>query len=355
MQFPTNLLPFPQVTLPTLGGEEGTPRQLQVLDQGQPVAGALVALYTIDEEKNVTIAMDQGLTNNAGQIQVYGAKIGDTIRAATLDAALSGSVVIENNNANFDLPLGQTSQQGLALQTGPATPYLNLIPGADGRTLSLRVVDALPGNVPLNGLIIPGEGAGNPQLTALAYSASEDSYNSNQLRFSNVGLGTGQVQVSGLAGGQVIVLSSDYNLQALGQTIDSTLYSEDGNFELHIPEGAVPADEGQFATVLPTGHVPVPLPDGQQAVGSAYEVRLSGSLTHLDKAGLVRLHYHPEVMGQFTDMGLFYWDPNQTVWEQLPEATFNEVDQAWSAPASRLGIYALIGRPYQYYLPLIMK
>ena len=360
-QFPTDLLPFPQVSLPTLGEGGGAPRQLRVLDQGQPMAGALVALYTIDEEKNLIIAMDQGLTNAVGQIQLFGAKVGDTIRAATFDAALSGSAVIENSDASLDLHLGQTSQRGLALQAGPATPYLNLVPGTDGRTLTLRVVDALPGNVPLNGLIIPGEGGGNPQFTPLTYSNSNDSYNGSQLRFSNVGLGTGQVQVNGLAGGQVIALNSDYNLQALGQNNESSLYSEDGNFELHLPEGAVPADEGQFATVLPTGHVPVPLPTGKQAVGSAYEVRFSGSLTHLDKAGLVRLHYHPEVMGQFTDMGLFYWNAAQKMWEPLPEATFNEVDQAWSAPDRRLGIYALMGvivpneQPYQYYFPLISK
>ena len=355
-QFPNNLLPFPQASLPTLGGEGGTSRQIQVLDQGQPAANVLVALYTRDEAKNVMIAMDQGFTDAAGQIQVFGGKVGDTVRAATIDAALSGSVVIDGDSDTLDLHLQRTSRRGLALQAGPATPYLNLIPGTDGRGISLRVVDALPGSLPLNGMFIPGEGGGLPQFAPMAYSPDENSYNSNQVRFSDVGLGTGRIQVNGLAGGQVVVLNSDYNLQQLGNNSDFTLYSEDGNFALHIPEGSVPADQGQFATILPTGHVPVPLPPGKQPVGSAYEVRLSGSIIQLDKDGLVRLHYRPQLMGSFTDITIHGWDPASKTWQSL-DSTFNSVDSTYAVATARLGVYAHQGVPGQtkQYLPMIVK
>jgi hypothetical protein len=154
-----------------------------------------------------------------------------------------------------------------------------------------------------------------------------------------------------------VSINSNYNLQQVPKALTTTLYSEDGNFELHIPPNGVQA-ANTFATVLPTGYVPEPLPTGKQVIGSAYQVRLSGALTELKKEGLVRLHYHPAVMGVYTDTAIYYWDANQKVWqEQGGEA--GEVDNALVVPASRLGIYALVGTAVggnnRIYLPIISK
>ncbi len=350
-QFPTALLPFPEVITHNLGLAGGPSHQVTVQDpQGQPVHNALVALYTTTD--NVTIAIDQGLTDRQGQIEVYGATEGDTIRAATFDGALAGNVAVSDEN-NYRLTLGPTGANSLAAQTGLTTPYLNLFPGTDGHTLTLEL-HGLPTGGNLLGLVIPDEG-GTAQQAPLAYSSGLEAY-TGQVNFAGIGLGSGAVQVVGLVGSQVVSLNSDYNLQQVKVITANHLYSEDGNFELHIPPAGIPADG--YATVLPTGYVPGPLPAGKQVVGSAYEVRLSGAVTELDKEGLVRLHYHPGVMGVYTDTAIYYWDASNKAWQPQGGEPGN-VDNAFAVPARRLGIYALMAWPViganEVYLPVIVK
>ncbi len=354
--FPTQLLPLPTVVTSN-SGKAGPSRQLTVLNpHSQPAHHAVVALYTIRD--NDTIAIDQGLTDSQGQIAVYGAVEGDTIRAATFDGALTGGLAV-GSETSYQLKLTPSGappapQWGEApMQADGSPPYLNLIPGTEGDTLTLRVQGTPANSPPLDAVVIPGEGGGSPQHTSLVPSPSEGGH-VGTVSLSGVGLGTGQVRVSGDA--LPSALNSDYNLQQVRAITTNHLYSEDGNFELHIPPEGVPADG--YTTVLPTGYVPGPLPAGKQVIGSAYEVRLSGALAELDKAGLVRLHYHPAVMGVYTDTAIYYWDAYNTVWlRQGGESS--QVDNARSVPASRLGIYALMGVPVagadQVYLPIVVK
>jgi hypothetical protein len=354
--FPTNLLPFPTIT-PHNGGNAGGPsRQVRVLNpEGQSVQNALVALQTTNAQ-GINIAIDQGLTNPSGQIDVYGAKTGDTIRAATFDGSLAKSVSV-NDQVNYTIILAPTSVSGSLNQANAATPYLNLIPSNKGDSLTVEV-HGVAGDGNLAGRVIPGEGAGSPQPAPLAYSAEADAF-TGQVGFAGVGLGSGAVEINGVTGGQIIEINSNYNLQAVEAITRNVLYSEDGNFELHIPSEGIPTDE--HSTVLPTGYVPGPLPAGKQVIGSAYEVRLSGALTELEKDGLVRLHYHPEVMGIYTDTAIYYWEASEKKW-QLLGGESSEVDNAWAVATNRLGIYALMGVQTaggigedRVYLPLILK
>ncbi len=113
-----------------------------------------------------------------------------------------------------------------------------------------------------------------------------------------------------------------------------------------------------YATILPTGYVPGPLPAGKQVIGSSYEVRLSGGYTQLDKVGLVRLHYHPGVMGIYTNTAVYHWEPNSEVWQEVGGEP-SEINNALSAPVDKLGIYALMGIFSDViddiYLPIILK
>jgi len=152
---------------------------------------------------------------------------------------------------------------------------------------------------------------------------------------------------------------SDYNLQRVIASEANDLYSEDGNFELHLPPDSVSVDG--YATVLPTGYVPGPLPSGKQVIGSAYEVRLSGAVAELVKDSLVRLHYHPEVMGIYTDTLICYLDTGAQGWQSMGGEP-NEVDYGLAITTNRLGIYALMGQAVitgppieRVYLPLIVR
>ena len=347
-QFPTNLLPFPHIDLPSLGNGGGVTRRVQVSANGQPAHNALVALYTQFEANGPSLAIDQGLTDAYGDIQVLGARPGDVIRVATFDGGQNGTQTV-NTQTSYDLALTPTANQAGAQSAGQP-PYLILIPTAAGDELFLEVHDVPSGTPDLQALVIPGQGAGLPQSPILANTGGQ--IYTNKVAFSGAGLGTGRIRIFGLPS----PIDSDYNLQTVSELTGTTLYSEDGNFELLIPPGGTWVANAH-STVIPTGNVPGTLPPGKTVAGSAYQVRISGAQTTLKKRGLVRLHYHPEVMGQFNDMSIFYWNTNQNAWEPLPEATFNVVDQAWSAPTSRLGIYALMGTslPNSIYFPLIYK
>ncbi len=357
-KFPTHLLPFPTITISNTGQTDGEALQLTIMDKtGQPIHNALVALYTPTDQG--TIAIDQGLSDAQGKIQIYGALEGNTIQAATFDGALSGSVSVIKDQTTYQLNLLPATLKRQALPPSSRTPYLNLIPSSDGDTLALEL-HGLNEDGNLNASVVPGEGAGIAQSTPLAYSPTASAH-TGQVNFAGVGLGTGRVQVNGISSGRLIQINSDYNLQQAHNDQPTSLYSEDGNFEFHLSVDSLKSDQA-YATVLPTGYVPDPLPNGLSVIGSAYEVRLSGAVTELEKEGVVRLHYHPEVMGTYTQTTIFRWHPNPDgtgEWLDLGGEP-SDTDNAWSITAQQLGIYALMGVEVaplttKIYLPLILK
>ncbi|MCB0210064.1 MAG: VCBS repeat-containing protein [Anaerolineae bacterium] len=358
-RFPSELLPFPEVFDLTTNNSQGLARELTVLEPGfsdEPVHNALVALYTTPQ--SYTIAIDQGLTDEAGKITVYGAADGDGIRVATFDGAMAGALTVDARTS-YTLRLSSLEITSLAARAANEVPYLSMTPQSDGTSLYLEVAGLNQASLPLNASVVPAKGGGPPQSTVLAYSSAEDAY-VGTTSLEGVGLGTGRAQVTGnglTQGG----LTTDYNLQYVEVLTDSTLYSEDGNFALELAPHSLPDDADQYATVLPTGYVPGPLPAGKAVIGSAYEVRLSGAVNVFEKEGEVRLHYHPEVMGEFEDIAIYIWDPVQEQW-QLLGGEVNEVDNAWSVVVERPGIYALMGvgsgqalGAGEVYLPLIIK
>jgi hypothetical protein len=180
---------------------------------------------------------------------------------------LAGAVVV-SNETSYRLTLSPIQSAALAARAVQEVPYLGMIPQGDGTSLYLQVAGLNQGNLPLDAFVTPAEGGGTPQSTVLAYSPAEDAY-VGTVALSGVGLGMGRVRVigSGLPPGG---FNSDYNLQQVQQVLTTTLYSEDGNFELHLPPHSIEATHA-FATVLPTGYVPGPLPAGKQVIGSAYD------------------------------------------------------------------------------------
>jgi len=351
--FPSELLPFPVVEVHD-EGPGGPPCRLRVLgSDSSPFPNALVALYTTPY--TYTVAIDQGLTDQLGRLTIYGALEGDTIQAASFDGAYAGAVTVDGRTA-YTLTLSPTSAGRLAARAGGSSPYLNLIPGSEGDTLMLEVHGAPAGALPLNAVVIPGEGGGVLQRTPLAFSAAEDAY-IGQVSFAGVGLGSGEVQVDGTAGGaggQWVSINSDYNLIRVLDGEANDLASEDGNLQLHIDAGSLPHHADAYAVVLPTGYVPGPLPGGKRVLGSAYEVRFSGAGTGLTKPGLLTVHYHPEVMGAASDLAIYWWDAAEEEWEWMGGEQ-SDLDNSVAAAVEQFGIYALMGKPFKVYLPIVLR
>ena len=169
-----------------------------------------------------------------------------------------------------------------------------------------------------------------------------------------VGLGSGEVQVFGMAGGQSVSINSDYNLMRVldGQVND--LAPEGGNFQLHIDKGSL-RSAAAYAVVLPTGYVPGPLPAGMRVLGSAYEVRFSGAATGLTKPGMLAMYHHPEVIGIASDLAIYRWDAAAGEWEWVGGERIG-LDNSVAAAVEQFGIYALTGgESFQIYLPVILQ
>jgi hypothetical protein len=94
-----------------------------------------------------------------------------------------------------DEGLGGVPRELTVLGPEGATPYLVVVPGSERDTLLLEVHGAPEGSLPLNAVVIPGEGVYVGQVS-----------------LAGVGLGTGQVRVSGTAGGQWVSISSSSQL-----------------------------------------------------------------------------------------------------------------------------------------------
>lgn len=316
-----------------------------------PFPNALVALYTTPY--SYTVAIDQGLTDQQGHITVYGAEEGDTIQAASFDGAYAGAVTVDAATA-YTLTLSPTSvASGLDAQASNSSPFLNLIPGTDGDSLLLEVHGAPAGSLPLNAVVIPAEGGGSPQSASLAYSPGGDAY-TGQVSLAGVGLGSGQVRVSGVAGGQWISINSDYNLLHVPDGQASHLASEDGNFQLHVDAESLPHHADAYAVVLPTGYVPRPFPAGVQVMGSAYEVRFSGAATGLTKPGMLAMYYHPGLMEYACGLAIYWWDACTEQWQRVGGEQI-EIDNSVVAPVQQFGIYALMSGPCEVYLPLVLR
>jgi hypothetical protein len=250
--------------------------------------------------------------------------------------------------------LDAAAARALAARANGSTPYLNLIPGSEGDTLLLEVHGAMAGNLPLSAVVIPGQGGGSPQMTSLAFSPDEGAY-VGQVSLAGVGLGSGGMQVSGVAGGQWVSINSDYNLLPVLDGRPNELTSEDGNFQLYVDAGSLLNHADAYAVVLPTGYVPGPLPGGMQVLGSAYEVRFSGAATGLTKPGVLTMYYHPQVMGRVNAAAIHHWNAATEEWERIG-GQWIELDNSMAVTVEQFGVYALLGgEPLQVYLPIILR
>ncbi len=349
--FPRTLLPFPEIISHNSGNADRDPININIQsDQSAPIHNALVALYT-KNPAGVTVAIDQGVTDSQGRIKIFGARFGDFVQATTFDGALSGRIEIDDRT-DYQFPLFPSGvRKAIAIaSSGVDTSYLSLIPSSDGNTFTIELFG--PNGIGnLFGIVIPDKVGSTPRFTHLAYNADETTYEGH-VEFTGGEEGSGQVQINGVVDGQLILINSDYTLQQVQAITPNILYAQDGNFEFHIPAEGILAD--LYAATLPTGYVPGPLPKDLSVIGNAYSVRLSGALAELEKDGMVRLHYHPNVLGHYKNIAIYFWDANLG-WQNIGGEA-SEVDNAWSIATRRLGIYALLGEPaYTIYLPIIIK
>jgi hypothetical protein len=349
-QWPAALPSWPEVLVHPSGGALA-PRQLTVVGPQGATKGAVVALYKQDGR-----VIGQGFSDAQGQLTLYGGTTGDTVRAATLDGGLAGSVVV-GAAAALTLPL--TPVQGLTLQSanGAGIPHLRIIaePSPDPQQLALTVVLEQFGAAADPSVLVTVPDSAVGQTPLLHYRPSHGTWE-GQVQVSAGAHGTGRVQVAAASGAQLVRLQTTYRLQQVRNEVVQEVYADDGNLSLHLAAGSLPGKDA-YLVVMPPGALPGPAPAGRALVGNVYALSGSGALVQLERPGVLTLHYDGGLLGGTgapVGVALYRWEPGSASWQALA-SELDAAHQAVVAPVQALGTYALFAPPpsWRTFLPLV--
>jgi hypothetical protein len=314
--------------------------------------GAIVALY-----KEAGQVIGQGFTDSNGQLDIYGAITGDTLRAASFDGGLAGSVEV---GTEMSLNLTLSPVTGMAIQMAGGIPHIRMVaePSQDPSQIDLLVFlqDFGPGAAPQ--VIVTEPGSDVSHVLALSYSSDTGVYE-GKISFSATERGMGRVQVFGEIGGGLVHLQSTYRLQQVTHDRSHDVHSNDGILSLHLDPASLPGNKA-YLIIMPPGAVPGSLPDGLALIGNPYDVTASGALVTLEKPAVLKLHYDGALLASSLapdGLGIYRWDPNSATWQAVP-GSLDEGQKAVVAPVRILGTYALLApQPSStgIYLPIIIR
>lgn len=331
---PSNLLPFPQITVHEQG-DAAPLRQITVrATNGQAFAeGAQVAIDTYRNGR--TVVINQGQTNANGQITVYGAVAGDTLRATSLSGSYSAQTVI-GVATSYVITLGVAA--GRQDNSPAPNAYLSLIPSPEGDDLTV-VVGGVGSNSIVRAIISP-PGPVIPASIVLQSQGATGVY-SGTAHFRVASTGMGDVNLVGSTAGDNIRQDLNYHLGAVDSDTEQNLYSPDGAAWLHLEPGSF-TQSNVSMVLMPTGAIPQPLPTGMIAVGQAYALRASGGITGTEHPAVLRLFYDPTRLGNGmtpADLRIARW--NDVDWQVQPSQPDPD-HLAISAVVNDLGIYVLL-------------
>ncbi len=345
---PPSLPTWPQVSV-IADATHTQPRQLVVLGPDDaPYPFAIVALYKLDGR-----VIGQGLTDNTGQIQIFGAEQGDLVRASSIDGGLAGKVKVETPELPLTLHL---APPGMRWAQVHSSPFIQIIPrsGPDPDHIDLFVLlhhfDA--DITPIVAMTLPGE---RTEYTPVLHYTPATGIFEGHIAMSAERLGTGHIRVVGVADDVLVRQQTTFRLQSSQNNRYQEIFSDDGNLELFLDEGSLPGNR-TYLVVSTMGTLQGPPPAGYSVVGDIYNLTASGAASVLEKPGLIRLRYDNAMLPSALSprhLKIFHWNPVSRAWEPLTvSVTLDESRKMITAPVSVLGTYALM-RPsrFQVYLP----
>lgn len=348
---PPSLLPPANIHVVDVDG--ATPnRHLTVFGpDGLPYTrGAVVALDTSQAGRRVII--DQGITDQ-GQIDIYGAKLGDTLNVVSIDGGLSGHVSIASG-LTYSLMLRRVPEQQAA--TSLLNPHASLIP-FDDHDLLLTVAGA-GADAYMTALVSP---PGSPLgATVTLQSSGTTGVYTGTFTFPALSTGLGSVNLRGVGGqAQRISIDNNFSLVDVIQGREVDLFTPNGQAWLHLDSHSFAAMTATVA-LMPTGAVPEPLPTGQTAIGAAYSIRASGAVSNLVDPAVLRLFYEPGQLPAGVDparLRIGWW--NGETWQALSSESAAD-QRAVSAQIARLGIYTILApvppqSNQRIFLPFVLR
>jgi hypothetical protein len=367
---PAFLPTMPTITLaPADPSAPPAPQTVRVRNRAGEPLRARVTLYTNHDGK--TVAIDQGITDAAGHIVIYGGRAGDTLYAATLAGGLTGQQQL-SAAAVIDLLLQPRGAVAAAVDdqhSAISAPYLVLRaePSATSGAATLffslyNVTDAATLT-----LLMTTPDAARAETPALLYDTTTATY-AGEWQLATVVQGTGSLRLVGLDTDHLINLYHPFQLHALNRDQPRDLFAADGALSVHLAAASVAADNS-YLVIQSLSALPAPLPAGLSLVGLPYQLTSSAADLPLVRPAVLKFHLTNRLWrdeqgvaaDQLTaDSGLqLYWlNPATAAWQPL-STTIDVARQELTTLISAWGLYAVARQapaiPASVYLPLIVR
>jgi hypothetical protein len=357
-------LPFPEITTFNQG-QDPIVKTLQVCYQGQPYRDGIWATLYTDSQ-----AIDQGITDEQGQLQILGALPNDILKVVSQDGTLWAAKNTPLTNtiqmhldtladtvlaqrvaekaaftkteitADMILALGDQGLAHATTNTDPL-PYLRLWPSGGTSLDGLRLV--VDRTTPADVLAYALTGADHSGSAGVLDYVTDDNNFQTQVNFIPPAK-AGQARVVGLhQNTQVIDINVDYRLQQANNISQTTIFANDGNLKLFIEPDSLPVNTVHFLTASPWG-LPGSLPTGLAIAGEAYELTASANVINLAKPAVLTLRYDQTISETFTNLAIYRWDFGTATWQHLG-GSHNLAYREVSTTTLNLGLYALLGTP----------
>ncbi|MEZ4866493.1 MAG: VCBS repeat-containing protein [Caldilineaceae bacterium] len=359
-RLPAALPNWPQINISTTT-HSSTPIALTVYADNAPYAdGALVTLY--QSPLNGSKVLGQGMSNGQGQLEIVGANVGDTLRAASLDGGYAGAVTLLSTDQQVELQL--RSAAAVRHASTEDRPYVRILPELNSNAAQIQLTFQLyhfnAQNEPGLAVTLPGLVTGSTPV--VAYSPTDNLHRATVAFAASQG-GSGELTVFGQSNtNQAVYLASNYRLHLIDNDQAQTFFADDGGVQLYLPTNSTPGAQTLYV-INPLATSPGPLLSDARLAGEIYEITASGSIVQLDKPGILSFHYEPEVLpGAVTTatLGIYRWDVGNAQWVKQ-EAILDQDRHLLSATIQRLGTYALfyhsVAPPLSHpiYLPVIKQ
>ncbi|MFO7696464.1 MAG: hypothetical protein R6X16_04825, partial [Anaerolineae bacterium] len=293
----------------------------------------------------------QGLTDEAGQIEILGAHPGDVLRAKL--GNLAGAWTISCTPGGASALAEVASVVGLV--PDPYDLEVTAVPLAEYAVqVRVQASVALPAAPEV---VVWQTGAVEPILVAMGYEGSPGLYTGTAALDPTLEpQGYAQAAADDGAGGTVWAQQGFHLQPAIALDRGLTIYSSDGNMGLVLPAGALQEDAVLAIVPVQAGTAQGDLVQ----VGLAYQIIASTGQTGLNLTAIANARYPDPLSGGVLpeSLRLYRWDPAQERWLPAGEPLIDVDHRLVSTEVADLAIYALFGGTapgYTVYLPLVMR
>jgi len=293
----------------------------------------------------------EGRLNSRGEAEIVGAHTGDTISISKQIETPAGPVGV----GRF---VSVTCAAGVARQsTGEATrvPFIlnvRVIPLGGSQFEARVAADTLLAGAPV--VEVAQEGTGEAHPLAVSYSDSSNAYVGRVTLDPNLPL-TGYVWAMATdTGDHTAQVWQPFILAPASTDLTAALYSDDGRFELVLPQGGL---TGSPYVAIQLDSTAAANGAGWPFLSPAYQVVVSSGQTVLHKSAHIQLYLDSnQTIG--AGAALYRWDDVAGAWLSLP--TYIDTDRKMaSAPTERLGTFVMLApsamESQPIYLPIILK